>query len=343
MTARGAGRAPVGFYLHPDAALHDTGWDHPEHQGRLRTLASTVGKDLLALHGHVEQLEAEAAPLAWLERVHTPEALRQLREASSRAEAGDEVVQVGLETFVSGGSWRALVGSAGAACRAAEAVADGDLSAAFVATRPPGHHADASRPMGFCMVNHVVVAARHLQATGRARRIAIVDLDVHHGNGTQALTEADPDLFYLSLHQSPWFPGTGAATETGRRAGKGTVLNVPLPAGTGPQRWHAALDDALSRAAEAFAPDLVLVSAGYDGLADDPLGGFELQVEDFHRATRRVLEWARVGAGGRVVALLEGGYAPKPTGRAVVATLRALAGLPLEGEAPAPSTGSDPS
>lgn len=335
MTGGGAGTGRVGFYLHPDAALHDTGWGHPEHQGRLRTLASTVGKDLLALHGHVEQLEAEAAPLAWLERVHTAESLRQLRDAVGRAEAEEAVVRVGLETFVSGASWDAITGSAGAACRAAEAVADGELSAAFVAARPPGHHADASRPMGFCMVNHVVVAARHLQATGRARRIAIVDWDVHHGNGTQALVESDPDLFYLSLHQSPWFPGTGAATETGRGEGEGTVLNVPLPAGTGSEVWQAALDDALGRAAKRFTPDFVLVSAGFDGLADDPLGGFELGVADFHLATRKVLGWAREAAGGRVLAVLEGGYAPRPTGEAVVATLRALADLPLP-EGPIP-------
>ena len=322
--------APAGFYLHSAASLHDTGWNHPDHQGRLRSLASTVGKDMMALHGRVEQTEPPAAEVSTLARVHPQAYLARLREASVEAEVAGRVVDLDPETRVSGATWEALLGSSGAVCHAVDEVASGRRRNAFVAARPPGHHASAERAMGFCMVNHVAVAARHAQAEGRARKIAIVDWDLHHGNGTQEIFYSDPDVFYLSLHEWPQFPGTGASTERGEGPGEGTTLNVPLPAGTGFSSYRRALADALDEAARTFAPDLVLISAGYDTLRDDPLGSFELEPAHFHELTRMVLQWAGTGADGRVIAALEGGYAPSPTGRAVVATLRALAGVPLE-------------
>ena len=319
---------PTGFFLHPAAALHDAGWGHPEHQGRLRTLASSVGRDLLALHGLVEQREAGHAPISALSAVHTSAYLDRVHRVCR--EAGVTPTEVGPETLVCEASWEAITGSAGALLEAAEHVAEGRLRNAFVATRPPGHHASADRAMGFCVVNHVAVAARYLQDRGLAERVAIVDWDVHHGNGTQEIFWMDPTVLYLSLHQVPLFPGSGAAHEEGGGAGLGTTLNVPLPAGTGPEAYLDAFEGALERAQALFRPDFILVSAGYDALEEDPLGGLRLTADTFHRLTRRVMAWADEACGGRVVGALEGGYHPRATGGAVVATLRALAGVPLE-------------
>jgi acetoin utilization deacetylase AcuC-like enzyme len=311
--------------MHPSAALHDPGWGHPDHQGRLRALAASVGRDLLALHGAVEQLENGAAREEALLRVHSADHLTSLREACARAGRGQ--VEMAPETFVSGASWDAVMGSAGALLEAVDEVADGRLANAFVAARPPGHHASRTRAAGFCPVNHVAVAAAHLLATRRAERVAVVDWDIHHGNGTQEIFYLDPRVFYLSLHQFPLFPGTGSEGERGKGPGAGATLNVPLPAGTGSTTYLEHFRRALREAEEAFEPDFILVSAGYDGLSDDPVGGFLLEPEDYHAMSRAVVEWAERSCGGRVVASLEGGFAPESTGKAVVATLRALAGL----------------
>ncbi|HSG07030.1 MAG TPA: histone deacetylase [Longimicrobiales bacterium] len=319
--------APTGFYLHPSSALHDTGWNHPEHQGRLRALASTVGRDMLTLHGHVEQQEAPEATVDDLLRVHTRDHVKYVREICDSADVQQKVLPLSSDTMVSPESWGAAVGSVGASIAAAEAVADGRLASAFVATRPPGHHATPHHAMGFCLFNNVAITARHLQATGRAERVLIVDWDVHHGNGTQDTFYADPTVFYLSLHQSPHYPGTGDADQTGRDAGVGTTLNVPLPAGTSRDFYRARFRDALSRSLEVFTPDFVLVSAGFDALKGDPLGGQLLEPEDFHGMTLEVMGAAASVCRGRVVALLEGGYDPPRVGQAALHTVRGLAGL----------------
>ncbi len=317
----------TGFFLHPASPLHDTGWSHPEHQGRLRALASTVGRDMLTLHGHVSQFEPGAALESDLLRVHDTDHVEQVRRACSLAEEGGTVISLDADTKVSGASWEAALGSAGAAIEAARRVAAGRMRSAFVATRPPGHHATASRAMGFCLFNNVAVVARWLQAAGPAHRVLIVDWDVHHGNGTQDIFYRDPDVFYLSLHQAPHYPGTGAATETGEGPGEGATLNVPLPAGTPRAEYLAAFDDALARITSRFDPDFVLVSAGFDVLAGDPLGGMLLEPADLHGMTRRIVEVGAASCEGRVVALLEGGYAPKRLGDGAVAVIRALADL----------------
>ena len=320
-------KAPTGFYLHPAASLHDTGWNHPEHQGRLRALASTVGKDMLALHGHVEQQESPDATVDDLLLVHTPEHVRHVRDMCNSSDVQQKVLPLDPDTWVSPASWGAALGSVGASIAAVDAVADGRLSAAFVAARPPGHHATPRRPMGFCLFNNVAVAARHLQATGRGERVLIVDWDVHHGNGTQDAFYEDPSVFYLSLHQAPWFPGTGGVHERGTGAGQGATLNVPLPAGTPREAYLAQFRDALDRALDFAAPDFILVSSGFDALAGDPLGRMLLEPEDFHRMAATVREIAAEVCGGRVVAVLEGGYDPPRLGQAADAVLRALAGL----------------
>jgi acetoin utilization deacetylase AcuC-like enzyme len=315
----------TGFYLHPASALHDPGWGHPEHQGRLPALAEAVGRALPALHERVVHLEGRMATVEELGRVHPPAHLARVRDASARAGETGRPVLAGEEVPLSGASWDAILGSVGCAAHAAERIADGRLRNAFVATRPPGHHASAERAMGFCAVNNVAVVARHLQARGAAAKIAIVDWDVHHGNGTQDIFYEDPSVFFLSLHQWPFYPGTGAAEERGEGPGKGATLNVPLAAGTPRAAYAEAFADALAEAEGRFTPDFVLISAGFDALAGDPIGGLLLEPEDYAALTDRVLAWADRACGGRVLALLEGGYDPVRTGEAAAATLVALA------------------
>ena len=324
---------PVGFLLHPEAPLHDTGWGHPEHQGRLRALSSAVGRDLLVLNEKVVQVDPGQVTDEDLLRVHRPEYLALLRGAVEQAEKEAGLVSLDADTIVSAASWGAATGSSAALLTAAERVADGTLSSAFVATRPPGHHATPDRAMGFCLINHVAVAARWLQATGRAERVLIVDWDVHHGNGTQDTFYDDGTVFYLSLHQSPHYPGTGAANETGVGEGAGWTLNVPLPAGTDAAEYRQHFSHALEQGLETCRPDFILISAGFDVMAGDPLGGMLLEPEDIHALTREVMVVAAKGSGDDdsggvgIVATLEGGYDPARTGLGAAAVLRALAGI----------------
>ena len=319
--------APTGFFLHPASPLHDTGWGHPEHQGRLRALASTVGRDLLTLHGHVEQMPAEEASLLDLRRVHTDQQVELVRAACQMAEQSEKIARIDSDTRVSSASWEAAVGSAGTAIAAARSVAAGTIRTAFVATRPPGHHATPDHAMGFCLFNNIAVAARWLQAHGHAARVLILDWDVHHGNGTHDAFYDDPSVFFVSLHQWPHYPGTGSAEQTGAGEGVGYTLNVPLPAGTPAiehrSHFEGAVDEALSR----FDPDFVLISCGFDAMAGDPLGDLRLEPSDLYAMTCHVVDVAASGCGGRVVALLEGGYDPKRLGEGAVAVIRALAGL----------------
>jgi acetoin utilization deacetylase AcuC-like enzyme len=324
---------PTGFLLHPAASLHDTGWGHPEHQGRLPALASALEKDLLLLHEKVVPVASREATLEELSRVHPYSYLRQLEDLSARAATEGVLQFAGEETPYSGASWGAAVGSAGTLLAAVDEVAQGRLENAFVATRPPGHHASSDHAMGFCSINHVAVAARYLQVKGLAERVAILDWDVHHGNGTQNIFYEDPSVFYLSLHQSPFYPGTGHTQERGAGAGEGTTLNIPLPAGTEVKEYLASLQGAIATLRGSFRADFVLVSAGYDALAGDPLGGMMLEPEDFYPIMHEVMGWASEQCGGNVVACLEGGYHPKRTAAAAIHTIRALAGV----EAPIPT------
>lgn len=319
--------APTGFLLHPASPLHDTGWRHPEHQGRLRALASTVGKDLLTLHGYVEQMQAEEASMEDLRRVHTEYQVGQVRDRCRSAEHTQQIVAMDSDTRVSAASWEAAVGSAGAAIAAARGVVQGSIKNAFVATRPPGHHATPDQAMGFCLFNSVAIAARWLQAHGHAERVLILDWDVHHGNGTQDVFYDDPSVFFVSLHQWPHYPGTGPAEQTGEGEGVGYTLNVPLAAGTPAVEHRERFEQAVAEALSRFEPDFVLVSAGFDAMAGDPLGDLRLEPSDLYAMTRYVVDVAASGCDGRVVALLEGGYDPERLGRGAVAVIRALAGL----------------
>lgn len=317
----------TGFLLHPASPLHDTGWGHPEHQGRLRALASTVGKDLLTLHGHVEQLDGREATLEELRLVHSEEHIERVSDACKAAVESGRIAALDSDTRVSSASWEAAVGSVGTSIAAAEAIATGVVETAFVATRPPGHHATPTTPMGFCLFNNIAVVARWLQSARHAERILIVDWDVHHGNGTQDAFYTDDSVFFLSLHQSPHYPGTGAAGERGEGTGEGYTLNVPLPAAMPRGDYLDRFREALEEAASRLSPDFILVSSGFDAMAGDPLGGLLLEPEDFYGMTRDVVELAERECDGRVLALLEGGYDPARVGQGAVAVIRGLAAL----------------
>ncbi len=318
----------TGFYLHPASPLHDTGWGHPEHQGRLRALASAVGREMISLHGIVEQREGADASVEDLLRVHTQAHVDTVRAACDLSRARQALISLDEDTRVSPATWDAAVGSAGTAIAAASAVASGSLRTAFVAARPPGHHATPTRAMGFCLFNSIAIVARWLQAHGHAERVLIVDWDVHHGNGTQDAFYEDPSVYFLSLHQRPHWPGTGAATERGSGAGAGYTLNVPLAAGTSAVEYRRRFERALEEVTSDFEPDFVLVSSGFDAMAGDPLGGLLLEPDDLHAMTRLLIDEVAGRCGGRVVALLEGGYDTERLGLGTAAVLRALAGLP---------------
>ncbi|MGD8277209.1 MAG: histone deacetylase [Gemmatimonadota bacterium] len=322
------GKGTTALVMHPDCGRHDAGWAHPEHMGRLPAIVRAIERETPALHAHVEHVVADPVSEARVLQVHEPAHVARLREATARAAEGGQSVAVSGDTAVSGASWDAALAAAGCAVEAASRVARGEARNAFALTRPPGHHATAGEMMGFCLLNNVAIAARTLCAGHGAERVMIVDWDVHHGNGTQDLFYEDPGIYYLSLHQWPWYPGTGTAEERGAGAGTGTTRNVPVRAGISRDEYLASYASALDDAFAEFTPTFVLVSAGYDCLAGDPLGGLLLEPPDLHRMTVELMTRCESAASGRLAIVLEGGYEPARTGAGVVATLRALCALP---------------
>jgi acetoin utilization deacetylase AcuC-like enzyme len=295
----------VPVYTHPDCIRHDPGPDHPETPARLAVTLARLARDPRA-----ELREARVGRREELLLVH-PEGHLVRLEAMSHVGGG----VLSLDTVASGASWDAVLGATGAVAAAMDHALSG-TGHAFAAVRPPGHHALAHRAMGFCLVNNVMVGARRAQRMGRDR-VLIVDWDVHHGNGTQALVEHDEMLRYVSLHQHPWYPGTGMAEERG----VGNVFNVPRGPGAPAERYVEDLWAAIVSATDRWSPDLVLLSAGYDAMLGDPLGGFTLEAEHFAVLTLRLRE--RLPA-VPIVGLLEGGYIPDRVAQGVAATVGAL-------------------
>lgn len=296
---------------HDDCLAHNPGRMHPESSQRVRAVL-----DALSDLPGIEKLPAPLATLEQIARAHDPEYWQGVVES----EPATGKVALDADTYLSPGSIKAALRGSGAICFALDQIYAGRAHNAFCATRPPGHHAEGDKAMGFCLLNHVAIAARHAQAVHGAEKVAILDFDVHHGNGTQAIFENDPNVLYVSSHQDPLYPGTGHADETGC----GNILNLPLPPESGSAEFRQIWATLGLPALHAFAPDLIIISAGFDAHEADPLAQLRLQCEDYRWITREICDYAERACGGRVVSILEGGYnleALGPCARTHVETL----------------------
>jgi acetoin utilization deacetylase AcuC-like enzyme len=304
----------VAYISHADCGRHDTGWRHPEHVGRLRAIPRALRENIELFHAleHVEGRHATVDELALAHDARYVELVRQLAESGGGA--------LDADTIVSEGSWDAARAGAGCLLDAVDLAAERNVRS-FCAVRPPGHHALFNAGMGFCLFGNVAIAAHYARQRHGIERVLIVDWDVHHGNGTQALVEHDPTIRFISMHQAPWYPGTGAAADRGPHR---SVWNVPLPGKRAPERYVIALQSAVLEATNDFVPGLVIVSAGFDCLAGDPLGEFTLEIEHIRQLTAWLLERAGGWCEGRVIAALEGGYVPERVGAASVAMMSAM-------------------
>ncbi len=294
--------ARTGFVAHAYQERHDTGPGHPERAERHRAIVERIASS--GLLAHLDRVDATPIEPERLLLVHEA---RHVADVQRAIASGARLLDDG-DTRVSAGSWRAALLAAGGTLDAVERVMDGRWRNAFVAARPPGHHAERAHAMGFCAFNNVAVAAAHLRARHGLERVAIVDWDVHHGNGTQHAFERDPSVYFASLHQWPLYPGSGLADERGIGAGEGATRNCPLAPRSGDREWLSAFEDVVLRDLEAFAPQFVLVSAGFDAHADDPLGQTELTTGAYARMTNLLAQFARERCAGRLVLVLEGGY-----------------------------------
>ena len=301
------------LYTHPASLAHVTPDGHPERVDRIKAIARTLEAPAF------DALIRREAPLGRDEDVllaHSPAHLARIRAVAP----GEDFAFLDPDTAMSPGTLEAALRAVGAACAAVDAVFAGEADNAFCALRPPGHHAESNRAMGFCFFNQAAIAAHHARKAHSARRIAVVDFDVHHGNGTQDIFWSDRDLFYGSTHQMPLYPGTGAREERG----VGNIFNAPLRAGDGGEQFRAAMSSVILPALDAFRPDLVIVSAGFDAHRLDPLGSLRLTEPDFAWITLKIMKAAEKHAGGRVVSVLEGGYDLQGLAASVGAHVQAL-------------------
>jgi acetoin utilization deacetylase AcuC-like enzyme len=308
----------TAIVYNPLQAAHDEP-SHVECAARLDAIAAALNTS--GLRADLVELAAQPASEAQILAVHERRLLEFVRAAASRGPQW-----LGADTYILPGSWEAARMAAGAAAAATEAVWSGQVSNAFALTRPPGHHATPSQPMGFCLLNNIAIAARHALDTLGAERVAIVDFDVHHGNGSQDCFYDDGRVLFCSTHASPLYPGTGAADEMGIEDGYGTTLNLPLPYETGDVGFQDLYDHVVLPALRRFAPQLILVSAGYDAHWDDPLGPLSLSINGYTMLTQRLVTLATELCGGKIVLVLEGGYSLPALAGGVIASLRALMG-----------------
>ena len=304
---------------HPSFVAHDTGAGHPERPDRMRAI------DRILAHEHFNGLTRGEAPLrddaeTAILYAHPAQHLAHIKAV--RAQARDHAVHVDGDTVMSAGSWEAVMRAVGAGMEAVDKVMDpkSGIKNVFCQVRPPGHHAEAERAMGFCFFNSVAVAAHYARKAHGAERVAVVDFDVHHGNGTQDIFFSDKNLFYASTHQMPLYPGTGALNETG----VGNIWNAPLRAGDTGETFKEAVQSRILPALHDFAPDLLLISAGYDAHKDDPLANLKLVEDDFRWVSEALIKVAQRHSQGRLVSMLEGGYDLNALARSAAVHVKAL-------------------
>ncbi len=308
---------PTALITHPDFHLHDTGPYHPERPERLTSVLSRLGAagdgPAAATPDGLRYLSPAAADIDQVKAVHDA---AYVDAVAGWCEQGYRNLPTGDTTICPASEAVARL-AAGAGIRAVDAVLSGEMDRVFCAIRPPGHHAESDRGMGFCIYNNAAVAARYAQSRYGAERVAILDWDVHHGNGTQEIFEHDPSVYYLSVHQSPLYPFTGAEWETGTGEGEGYTLNVPVSAGSGDKVYTDALSHRIIPVMRAFQPDLFILSAGFDAHIDDPLSGTLVTDEGFRAMSRILLDFVGDTCGGRMISMLEGGYDLESLGRCV--------------------------
>jgi acetoin utilization deacetylase AcuC-like enzyme len=304
---------------HPICYEHETGDFHPESPERYRAIMNSLKGDIKVWSTLLE-IEAPMATRGDVQACHTSQHYKRVERAVSEGKG-----YLDADTTISLRSFDAALRSAGAACRAVDAIMNGEATNAFIPMRPPGHHATRETAMGFCLFNSVAIAARYAQARyPEIERVAIVDWDVHHGNGTQGIFYEDPSVFFFSMHQYPWYPGTGTRGETGYGRGRGYTLNLPLKAATKAKEQRQQFDTAISEISGKFSPDLILISAGFDSHKDDPLGQLMLDDNDFVAMTMTIKGWAESSCKGRLISCLEGGYNLDSLGQTVLKHVKAL-------------------
>ncbi len=305
----------LSLFTHAACLAHDIGPGHPERADRLRAVWRALEQPEFQA---VRREEAPAASRAQLELVHPAAYVDRILSIRPPA---PHLQPLDADTVMSAGSAEAALRAAGAACAAVDAVMAGHADAAFAAVRPPGHHAEPGRAMGFCLFGNAALAAMHAKVRWGLRRIAVADFDVHHGNGTQAMLQDDPELFFASSHQQPCYPGTGDADERGTA---GNVLNLPLPPGSGSAAFRRGWRETILPELDRFAPQLLVVSAGFDAHRDDPLAQLQLEADDFAWVTTALMRIADRHCGGRIVSILEGGYDLAALADSAAAHVRAL-------------------
>ncbi len=299
---------------------HKTGFGHPERSERLSAVIQHIEHQ--PFFGELVPVLPRRAEPEWVQLIHTPRYMERAEEAcrTNRSHLDSMDVSISMQSF------DVALQAAGGATALGDQVVSGELDNAFGLIRPPGHHAENEMALGFCLFNNIAILARYLQKRHGLQKILILDWDVHHGNGTQHTFEEDPSILYVSLHQYPYYPGTGAFSETGLGRGQGATVNCPMPAGAGDTEYQSAFTDTILPKVNAFGPEIVLISAGFDAHADDPLAQIDLSTDCYRWMSERMMEVADKHSNGRLIALLEGGYNLNALAHSTATHLRVLSG-----------------